>query len=166
MQYFDPNDVENFVEIKYSNRIVTFKFDATYITSRLIDGEFPSYDKALQNDFLTDIELNKIEFRNAVDIVALTARESDYKTVKFDVMHGRMEISASSPDIGEARKTIEAQVRGDTMEIAFNVEYVLEVLRVMDSPRVHVQLGGKYEPALFCEHDNPNYSYVVTPVRL
>ena len=166
MQNFDPGEVENFVDIRYSNRSAIFVYKNLYINSRFIDGEFPVYDKALETEYVTCIKVNKAEFRQAVDLVALTARESDYKAIKFDIMQDCIKISASSSEIGEARKTIEAEVSGDMMEIAFNVDYVVDVLRVLDTSNIYIKLGNRYEPGLFCEENNDNYSYILTPVRI
>lgn len=165
MQYFDPNDVDNYVEVNYSYRFVTFKFDNIYMTSRLIEGDFPPYDRIIPTDAMTRVELNKVEFRAAVDFVALVARESEYNMVTFDIVPGHVGISADSPDVGEANKTIEADVTGDRLEISFNVDYILDALRTMDSQRVQICLNGRYDPILLREVDNENYSYVVTPVR-
>ena len=165
IQYFDPNDVENYVEVNFSDRFVTFKFDNIYLTSRVIDGEFPPYDRIIPSDAITRVEVNKIEFRTAVDFVALVARESEYHMVTFDIVPGHMEISADSPDVGEANKTIEADVMGDSVKISFNVDYILDALRTMDTQRTQICLNGRYDPILIRERDNENYSYVVTPVR-
>lgn len=165
MQYFDPNDIDNFVEINYSYRFVTFKFNNIYMTSRLIEGEFPLYDRIIPTDSTTQVELNKTEFRNAIDFVALIAHETEYNTVKFEIVPGQIKISADSPEVGEASKIIDADVMGDSLEISFNVDYISEVLRAIDSPRVQLSLNGRYDPILVRERDNLNYSYVVTPVR-
>ena len=163
---FDPNDVENTVEVKYSDRIVTFGYNNVYITSRLLEGGFPDYERVFQDEYTTHVKINKAELRNAVDLIALTARESEFNMIKFDIMQGRMEISAYSPDIGEARKNIEVETSGDMLEIAFNVDYLLDALRVMDTPFVHMHLNGNNSPVLLSEPDNENYSYIITPVRI
>ena len=165
MQYFDPNDVENYVEVKYSDRFVTFKFDNIYMTSRVIEGEFPPYDRIIPTDATTRVEVNKIEFRETVNFISLVAKESDYNMVTFDIVPGQITISADSPDVGEASKKIEADVSGDSIEISFNVEYILDALRTMDTQRIQLCLNGRYDPILIREHENENFSYVVTPVR-
>ena len=165
MQYFDPNDVENYVEVNYSDRVVTFKFDNIYMTSRLIEGEFPPYDRIIPTDSTTALTVNKTEFQKAVEFVALIARESEYNMLTFDIASGHVNISANSPDVGEANKSLEADVTGDELEISFNVNYILDALKAMDSQSVQILLNGKYDPILIREKDNDNYSYVVTPVR-
>lgn len=165
MQYFDPNDVENFVEINYSYRYVTFRFSNIYMTSRLIEGDFPPYDQIVPSDAMTRVELNKAEFRAAVDFVSLIAHENEYNTVNFDIQPGRINISADSPTVGEASKKMEADVMGDSLNISFNVDYILDALRAMDSQRIQLWLNGRYDPILIRELDNEKYSYVVTPIR-
>ena len=165
MQYFDPNDVENYVEVNYSNRFVTFKFDNIYMTSRVIEGDFPPYDRIIPTDATTRVDVNRIEFLRTVDFVALIARDSEYNMVTFNIVPDQITISADSPDVGEASKLVEANVTGDVLEISFNVDYILDALRTMDSQRIQLCFNGRYDPILLREVDNENYSYVVTPVR-
>ena len=166
MQYFDPNDVENVIEIKHSGRIATFEFDKVFMYSRIIDGEFPSYDRAFETDYKTTLEVDKAEFRQAVELIALNARTADFNAIRFDIMPSQTKVWSSSNEVSEARRIIESNLSGDPLEIAFNVDYILDVLRVLDSKRIHIKFGDRYEPALFSEDGNENYSYVVTPVRI
>ena len=110
--------------------------------------------------------INKAEFRNAVELIALTARESEFKMLKLDIGQGRMEISACAPDVVEARKSIEVETSGDSLEIGFNVHFLLDTLRVMDSPFIRMEICDQRSPVLLLERDNENCSYVITPVRI
>ncbi|MBR0289502.1 MAG: DNA polymerase III subunit beta, partial [Selenomonadaceae bacterium] len=71
----------------------------------------------------------------------------------------------NSPEVGGAVKNVEAQIDGDELEISFNVDYIVDVLRIIDAKQVNIALNDKYSPAKFTEPENENYIYIATPVR-
>ncbi|MBQ7453993.1 MAG: DNA polymerase III subunit beta [Selenomonadaceae bacterium] len=165
MYRIDPKDVENYVTLNYSTRYLTFTFDNVYVTSRLIEGNFPPYDRVIPQSSTTRVNLDVKEFQTAVDLVALMSKETEYNTIKFFFSNGHVEISSNSPEAGGASWNVEAQIEGDDLEISFNVDYIADVLRVIDSPRMNIALNDKFSPAAFTQPDDENYVYVATPVR-
>lgn len=165
MLRIDPKDVENYVAINYSTRYLTFTFDNVFVNSRLIEGMFPPYDRVIPASSTTHVTVDSLEFKNAVEFVSLMSKETEYNTVKFVFSNGGIEISSNSPEIGGATKNVEAQIDGDELEISFNVDYIADVMRVVDSKQINIALNDKYSPAAFTEPDNPDYIYIATPVR-
>ena len=161
----NPNDVDNSVTINYSTRFLTFTFDNVFVNSRLIEGQFPPYGKVIPASSDTHVTVDSAEFKNALEFVSLISKENEYKAVKFSFGNDGVEISSNSPQVGDAAKSVEAQVDGADVSIAFNSNYILDVMRTIDSKIVKIALNGKYSPAAFTEPDNPNYVYVATPVR-
>ena len=165
MLRIDPKDVENYITINYSVRYLTFSFDNVFMTSRLIEGQFPPYDRVIPSSSTTNVKVDSVEFKNAVDFVALMSKETEYNTVKFVFSKDGIEISSNSPDIGGAVKNVEAMIDGDELEISFNVNYIADVLKVIDGKQINIALNDRYSPAAFTEPDNANYIYIATPVR-
>ena len=165
MLRIDPKDVENYVTINYSTRYLTFTFDNVFVNSRLIEGQFPPYDRVIPSSSTTHVITDSLEFKAAVEFVSLMSKETEYNTVKFVFADGGIEISSNSPEIGGAIKNVEAQIEGDELEISFNVDYIADVMRVVDSKQINIALNDKYSPVAFTEPDNENYIYVATPVR-
>lgn len=165
MLRIDPRDVENYITMNYSTRYLTFTFDNVFVNSRLIEGQFPPYDRVIPQSSTTRVNVDVSEFKEAVDLIALMSRETEYNTVKFVFSNGNVEISSNSPEVGGAVKNVEAQIDGDDLEISFNVDYIADILRVADSSRINIALNDKYSPAAFTEPDNDDYVYVATPVR-
>ena len=166
MHYIDPNDVENYVEVKYSRRQVSFKFNNVYITVRQNEGEFPPYNQLINKNFTTTVEVNKAEFRNAVEFVSLMAKDdNENHMMLFNISPDQIGILSNSTEYGNAQKAIEAQMDGDPLTIAFNVNYFLDALRVMESQRLLLRFTSSSEPIYIKEADNEHFSYLVTPVR-
>ncbi len=165
MLRIDPKDVENYITINYSDRYLTFSFDNVFMTARLIEGQFPPYDRIIPTSSTTQVTVDTIEFRNAVEFVSLMSKETEYNTVKLSFNNGGIEISSNSPDIGGAVKNIEAEISGDELDISFNGSYISDVLKVINGKQVNIALNDRYSPAAFTEPDNDNYVYIATPVR-
>ena len=165
MYRIDPKDVENYVTINCSPRYLTFSFDNVFVTSRLIEGVFPPYDRVIPKETSTRVLVDTAEFKKAVEFVSLMSKETEYNTVKFIFSDNSVEISSNSPDIGDAVKSVEAQIDGNDVEISFNVDYIVDVLRVIDGERVQIELNDRYSPAKFTDPSKQNYVYIATPVR-
>lgn len=165
MNRIAPDEVENYITINYSTRYLTFTFDNVFVNSRLIEGMFPPYDKVIPSSSSTHVKVDTDEFKNAVEFVALMSKETEYNTVKFAFCDGSIEISSNSPEVGGAVKNVEAEIDGDDLEIFFNVNYITDVLRIVDSKQLDIALNDKYSPTAFTEPDNNSYIYIVTPVR-
>jgi len=165
MNRIDPKEPDNYVTVSYSRRYVTFTFDNVFVTARLIEGSFPPYDRVIPTSSLTSVTVNTKEFKEALDLVALMSKETEYNTVRFVFNEEGIEISSDSPEIGGAAKTVEAYIGGEELDIAFNAAYIAEVLKVIDTKKVNIALNDKYSPAAFTETENENFIYIATPVR-
>lgn len=165
MARIDPEDVDNYVTIEYSVRFLTFTFDNVFVNSRLIEGIFPPYDKVIPSSSTTHIKTLTAELKRVVEFIALISHETEYNTVKLIIDGNNIEISSNSPEVGGAKWNVEAEVSGESLTISFNVDYIAEVLRVIDSEYVHIEMNDRYSPAVFTEPGNDNYIYIATPVR-
>ncbi len=161
----EHNNMDDFVTIKYSTRYTTFTFDNVFVNSRLVEGVFPPYDKVIPDSSTTHVTVETADFKRVVEFVSLMSKETEYNTVKLKFADGGIEISSNSPEVGGAVQNVEASIEGDDLEISFNVDYIADVLRVIDSSQVDIALNDKYSPAAFTEPANNDYIYIATPVR-
>lgn len=158
-------DAEEVVAVHCDTRSVSFSFDDCFVTARLIAGEYPPYDKVIPQETATNITVDTAEFKRVIDFIALMAKETEYNTVKFDISNRGMDIYSSSPEVGGANQSVEVDFTGADLSVAFNVNYISDVLKVVDGKRLHIGFNDRYSPAKFIEPDNPDYIYVATPVR-
>ena len=149
------------VEISFSDKKVAFTFDNLFVTTRLIADNFPPYEKLLNSDRPISAQLLKEDFFGALERVSVIAKEHNYEMVKLEFGDG-VKISSSSPEIGTAEEFVTANVEGGELEIGFNYEYLLDVLKVMESEEVSISMSSNLAPLDFQEE---NFRYIVTPVR-
>lgn len=165
LRRLEQRTVDNSIVMDYSTRYLTFSFDNVFINSRLIEGEFPPYNRVIPQSAATNTYIDREEFRNTIDFIALMSKDSEYNTVKLAFSNGRVEISSNSNDGEVAAKSLPVDMIGEDVEIAFNVDYVLDAIKVIEASKVNIQLNDRLSPALFKDNDFEKYIYVVTPVR-
>lgn len=161
------------VKIFFAGNRVEFSFDNVFISARLIEGQFPSHERVIPHDTSTHVTANVKEFLRALEFAAIMAKENEYNTVKLSFSGNGIEISAQSDAGGNAGTNVTAQIDGEDLDIAFNVKYLIDVLKVLESETVNIDLGttndktqdSQYCPVKFTAPDDGGYIYVVTPVR-
>lgn len=161
------------IHVTCSYNQVSMSSGSIYMTARLIEGTFPDYRRVIprEENIRTKVTLDAASFASAVDRASLIARTDQYNIVKLSFAQGLMRISSNSPEIGEAEETIPAEVTGDDVTIAFNASYLMDALKSLDSDTCILSLQGSNEqgvnlsPMTIREEADPNYIYVVTPVR-
>lgn len=156
-----PTDVT--VTCNYSQ--ISFAFENLYMSSRLIEGAFPDYNRVIPPDFTTTILVNTADFSAAVDRISLISRSGEYNIIKLDFSNSNVKISSNNPAIGNAEEYLPATIEGPDITIAFNAQYISDVLKNIDSPNCRIKLNSALSPAAIREESDTDFIYVVTPVR-
>ncbi len=159
------SDVPMDVTIYCQKNQVSFAFDNIYIISRLIEGQFPDYNKVIPPSFATTITIDTHAFMDAVERVSLLARDGDYNIIKLAFKNDCVIITSNNPDIGKACETVTTIVQGNEVEIAFNAKYVTDILKNISSEQLVFSLNTPLSPASIKPIDDETYNYIITPVR-
>ncbi len=158
-------EVEGTVAISMSATKVRFGLGSAVLTSKLIDGTFPDYNRVIPtgNDKL--LKLDPKSFSAGVDRVSTIASEKT-RAVKMSVDRDKVTLSVTSPEAGTATEEIAADYGSDTIEIGFNARYLLDILGEIDGDTVEVHLADAAAPTLLRENDKSNALYVLMPMRV
>lgn len=159
-----PKSIDN-VKIAFDFRHVEFFFANVLYVARLIEGNFPPIDRVIPKETATHIKVDTAAFRDALNFVTIMAKETEFNTVILTLNNAGMAITATSKEIGESTVNVEAEFSGEDLKIAFNVQYLIDVLKVIDSPNVLLDFNDRYSPCKITAGD-PNYIYVATPMRV
>ncbi len=154
---------EGMVKIIPSQNQVIFHLGDTYIVSRLIEGHFPNYEQVIPKDEKTLSSANREEFLQAVKRTSLLT-SADSPAVKLDFLKGKILISSRSPNLGEAKEELSADVTGDELAIGFNPHYLIDVLKNLNMEKVSFSLTDPDKPGLVKGKDG--YLYVIMPMQL
>jgi DNA polymerase-3 subunit beta len=159
------DEVEGTVEVSLSPTKIRFGLGSAVLTSKLIDGTFPDYNRVIPtaNDKL--LKLDPKTFSAGVDRVSTIASEKT-RAVKMSVDRDKVTLSVTSPESGTATEELPADYGADTIEIGFNAKYLLDILGEIDGDTVEVHLADAAAPTLLRENDKSNALYVLMPMRV
>ncbi len=142
-----------------------FVMEDLELVSRLIEGEFPNYQRIIPETFSTVISLDKNEFMQAVKIASVFARESA-NVVKLSIKKTNIEVSANASQIGQNKVSVDAKIEGDGLEVAFNYKYISDFLSVCQSNEIIIRLNEPLTPGLFQDSADPHFTHIIMPVRI
>ncbi|WP_300973211.1 DNA polymerase III subunit beta [Sphingomonas sp. LHG3406-1] len=159
------DEVEGTVEVSLSPTKIRFVLGHAVLTSKLIDGSFPDYNRVIPtaNDKL--LKLDPGSFKAGVDRVATIASEKT-RAVKISLDRDRVTLSVTSPENGLATEELAADYSADGLEIGFNARYLLDILGEIDGDTVEVHLADAAAPTLLRENDKSSALYVLMPMRV
>lgn len=144
---------------------VVFVLDDIELVSRLIEGDFPPYQRIMPETFTTKLYLNKDEFAQAVKIASVFAKESA-NVVKLNIKTNSVDLTANAPQVGQNKASVESKVEGETLEIAFNYKFLTDFLNVCKSQEILIELNEPLTPGSFHDQSDPNFTHIIMPVRL
>jgi DNA polymerase III subunit beta len=144
-----------------------FDVGGRLLISRMIDGQFPAYERVIPKGNDKKIEFERDRLAGAVRRVALLSNERS-RAVKFHLEPGKVDITSSSPDVGEARETLPVEYAGTAMQICFNAQYVLDFLSAVTTDVVSLELKDEVSQALMrpVGAESYDYTYVIMPMRV
>jgi len=144
-----------------------FEVGGRMLISRMIDGQFPAYERVIPKGNDKDIEFERERLTNAVKRVALLSNERS-RAVKFEIDKGKVEVTSSSSEFGEAREQLAVDYQGSALAISFNAQYVLDFLNVVETDVVSLSLKDEVSQAVMTPvgAQGYDYTYVIMPMRI
>ncbi|MDD2751921.1 MAG: DNA polymerase III subunit beta [Candidatus Omnitrophica bacterium] len=141
---------------------VLFDFGDITIISRLIEGEFPSYQQVIPPEATQKIKLSRDQLLLAVRRAALLSTP-DYQAIKMEVFKDKLVVSKSTPDVGESREELAINYAGKEMVVGFNPNYLIDILKNTTEDTIELEITGSESPGVM---RNKGYVYIVLPMRL
>jgi DNA polymerase-3 subunit beta len=144
-----------------------FDVGGRMLISRMIDGQFPAYERVIPKGNDKHIEFERDRLTNAVKRVALLSNERS-RAVKIQIDKGKVDVTSSSPDLGEAKETLPVDYAGPSLQICFNAQYVLDFLSAVSTDVVSLDLKDEVSQAVMkpVGADGYDYTYVIMPMRV
>lgn len=156
------------VEIARSENHLGFRAGQTYVYTRLIEGPYPNYEQVIPRDNDRIAVLDRQAFASALRRVGVVASDQTHR-VRLGFAAGTLKFTVSTPDLGEAHDEMAVTYDGEPLEIGFNANYLLEILKFMPTDEVRVTMkaperAATLEPAGW--DDPASYLCLVMPLRL
>jgi DNA polymerase-3 subunit beta len=158
-------EVGQAVRIELSDTKIRFDLGEGVLTSKLIDGTFPEYDRVIPagNDKILEVDCKL--FAEAVDRVSTISTEKS-RAVKLAVEHGTLTLSATSPENGTATEEIEVGYAATPLEIGFNSRYLLDITQQIEGDGLQFVLADSGSPTIVRDSGDHSALYVLMPMRV
>ncbi len=159
---------ETMVEVSASENQVAFRCGKTTIVSRLIDGQFPNYERVIPRAWRTRIRADRARLLEGVERVAVMGKD-EFGTVRLALGGETIAISATAPEIGNALEEVPASgTEGERSEVSLRSRYLLDVLRAVDDEEILVETTGPVSPVVFrsATEGADEYLYLIMPVTV
>jgi DNA polymerase-3 subunit beta len=159
------DNAEGSVELSLSDTRIRFAFDSIVVTSKLIDGTFPDYEKVIPSNNDKLLEVNCNAFASAVDRVSTISSDKS-RAIKLTVGPGNLTLSANSSENGSASEELEVGYDETAMEIGFNSRYLLDVTQQIEGEDAQFVLSDAASPTLVRDKSDASALYVLMPMRV
>lgn len=158
-------DEQETLLMSISGNHILFESQDKILTSRLIEGKYPDYNKILPKQFERKVWLDTKAFLLAVERVSIMASEQTH-IVNFQIESSNLIISAGAEQ-GRAQEEVEIKLEGEPLSISFNAQYLIEVLRtfVEDCSHILLQLNSEVQPVVVSAVDNDDYLCMLMPIK-
>lgn len=153
------------VEIKVSNRLISFDIDGYDFISRLIEGEFVNYKKTLPEEHKQRVVVNTRDLINTVERVSLLISESFSTPIRcyFNELNV---VFTCATTMGRATETFNSKLEGESFEIGLNSRYLLDALRAIEDEQIQILFNGPNAGILLMPLEGENFKYMIMPMRL
>jgi DNA polymerase-3 subunit beta len=155
------------LEVARSGNHLGFRAESTEVYTRLIEGTYPNYDQVIPRDNDKVATIAKKALESAVRRMAVVASDQTHR-IRLKFESGRVHLNVLTPDLGEGHDELEVGYEGEELEIGFNANYLLEVLRYMPTDDVDVAFKAPERAATIVPagEDEIDYLCLVMPLRL
>jgi DNA polymerase-3 subunit beta len=159
------DETQGAVAVSLSDTRVRFACDEVVLTSKLIDGTFPDYERVIPSGNDKVLEVDCKSFAEAVDRVATISTEKS-RAIKLALAKGQLTLTATSPDAGSATEELEARYTASPIEIGFNARYLLDIAQQIEGEGARFQLSDAASPTIVQDTADPSALYVLMPMRV
>ncbi|MBR1648520.1 MAG: DNA polymerase III subunit beta [Alphaproteobacteria bacterium] len=159
----DDTKADN-IEISLSDNKVRFTLEEVILTSKLIDGTYPDYERVIPTETDKLLEVNVKALANAVDRVSVVAERT--RAIKIITDEGKVSVTTTSPDLGSAFEEIDAKYDNESLEIGYNFRYLLDILSEIKGENVQLSFSDSSSPSVIHDTSDSSAIYVLMPMRV
>ena len=159
------SDKEGAIEMRFAANQAKFSFDGMEFVTKLVEGKFPDYNRVIPRNHKNIITLGRVPLLASLQRTAILTSEK-FKGVRLNVEPGTLRVASNNAEQEEAVDELDIDYGGDSIEIGFNVTYLIDALANMHQDMVKIELADSNSSALLTIPDNTAFKYVVMPMRI
>jgi DNA polymerase-3 subunit beta len=159
------SDAVGAIEMQFANNQAKFSFDGMEFVTKLVEGKFPDYNRVIPKNHKNKITLGRTALLATLQRTAILTSDK-FKGVRLNIDPGSLRVASNNAEQEEAVDELDIDYAGDSIEIGFNVTYLIDALTNMGQDMVSLELSDGNSSALFTIPDNTTFKYVVMPMRI
>ena len=149
----------------FTKNLLILRKSGLVFTSRIMEGTYPNYQQVVPKESSKKVTVNRSELEGALRRVSILSKDKAH-AVKLTFNPEYVHLSSNSPDLGDAEEEISATYKGEIFSAGFNARYFLDVLSVIETESLSLQMETPLSPCLIQEQGNPLFKAVVMPVKV
>ena len=159
------SDAEGAIEMQFASNQAKFSFGGMEFVTKLVEGKFPDYNRVIPKNHKNCVTLGRAPLLASLQRTAILTSEK-FKGVRLNIEPGTLRVASNNAEQEEAVDELDIDYGGDTIEIGFNVTYLIDALTNMDQEMVKMELADSNSSALITIPENSTFKYVVMPMRI
>jgi DNA polymerase III subunit beta len=159
------SDAEGAIEMQFANNQAKFSFGGMEFVTKLVEGKFPDYNRVIPKNHKNIITLGRVALLASLQRTAILTSDK-FKGVRLNIDPGTLKVASNNAEQEEAVDELDIDYAGDSIEIGFNVTYLIDALANMTQEMVRIELSDSNSSALMTIPDNATFKYVVMPMRI
>ena len=159
------SDAEGAIEMQFASNQAKFSFGGMEFVTKLVEGKFPDYNRVIPKNHKNSVTLGRLPLLASLQRTAILTSEK-FKGVRLNIEPGTLRVASNNAEQEEAVDELDIDYGGDSIEIGFNVTYLIDALSNMDQEMVKLELADSNSSALFTIPENSTFKYVVMPMRI
>jgi len=156
---------ESQIEMRFAGNQAKFSFSGMEFVTKLVEGKFPDYNRVIPKNHKNAVTLGRAPFLASLQRAAILTSEK-FKGVRVNIEPGTLRIASSNAEQEEAKEELEIDYGGDSIEIGFNVTYLIDALSNMSVEMIKLELQDTNSSALITVPEQAGFKYVVMPMRI
>ena len=159
------SDKEGAIDMQFANNQAKFSFEGMEFVTKLVEGKFPDYNRVIPKNHKNIITLGRVSLLASLQRTAILTSDK-FKGVRLNIEPGTLRVASNNAEQEEAIDELDIDYAGESIEIGFNVTYLIDALANMDQDMVKMELADSNSSALLTIPDNATFKYVVMPMRI
>ncbi len=161
----DKDSADTPIEMRFAGNQAKFSFSGMEFVTKLVEGKFPDYNRVIPKNHKNHVTLGRAPLLASLQRAAILTSEK-FKGVRVNIEPGTLRIASSNAEQEEAKEELEIDYAGDSIEIGFNVTYLIDALSNMSVEMVKLELQDTNSSALLTVPEQAGFKYVVMPMRI
>ncbi len=159
------DDMDDDIKVSLTKNQIAFEYKGIYLTSRIVDGNFPDYQQLIPKEFTTEFTVLKDDLINTLKVSNVFSDQFNKVTFTVDPSKKLFEVEAKNNDVGENKNKVEGVLSGDSLTISFNQRYIMDCFQSINTDSLTLRFNGNNKPMVIKSVPDTRFTYLVMPMN-